>query len=125
MGVQVVADFTPEEALLRASGASEEAIEEFLDKQYQQEVAWVERDSAVSSDARAPWRVRTMHRKDIVGWLMQTEHQFIQTFGKSLSHFEIPKNPALRLHWSSWPLVSYSGDQGSVEEARVICVVSY
>jgi hypothetical protein len=124
MGVQVVADFTADENLLRASSASKEVIEDFLDKQYQQEMAWVERDSAVSTDARAPWRVRTRHRKYIVEWLMYTEHQFRQTFGVSMSHMEIPKDPALRLHWSSWPLVSYPGDQGSVEEARVICVVS-
>ena len=66
--------------------------------------------------AGEPWKPRTRYRKDTFLWACQLDHQMKVGCGIGLRHFQQPEDLRERGHWSTWPLLSYAGNQGPKEE---------
>lgn len=112
--MKVVSDNVSEQQVLEAKGATENDVEAERQAQTKRQQSWVTKRR---SGEAASWRPRKRHRKDSWLLLVQMDHQLREGAGIGSEAFRIPPQPSERPVWSSWPYLSISCDQGSVEES--------
>lgn len=113
---EVAPEFVPEESYALGNGDGDEALLGIQDSRQQRHSAWLRKRRGVEVDPKE-WQPRKRHRKDVFTWLCQVDHQMVVSTGFGLGHFAIPGDLGDRPPWHEWPLASYAGDQGAVEES--------
>ena len=84
-------------------------------KSRQREQAFVKSQGAYYEKQK--WQSTTRNRKDTAVWIGTTDNSLRQTIGIGLSHFVISEKMEDKVPASKWPLASYAGDEGTVEDS--------